>query len=310
MAFVSKDIMHAGWLVEMASLWAFHASTLAYQREPLSTEAVNEYWIRNRVRFDGWNTMLSRLRSQTLSLSVAKRVRAWDKLCSLIEEVLLSEPLARVSAAFAAELEERQIDNDSHSILHNVYAAHSEVRNRCLKIILEGIERGLEEADELNRLRHYLEHWTDMLLGYFLEFRRRSSSSQAGRPSLGAQYAFSISRVEDFAEDFGQSSLGRNATMVWTLQLAGCRQWLDENCRTSVLSPKMHQRIAEASIGMIKPSAFDSLGCLRSRLIHSIQYGIDHADETIAKLQTNEWESLSRVLIATAPTTHIRFEVG
>jgi len=310
MAFVSKDIMHAGWLVEMASLWAFHASTLAYQREPLSTEAVNEYWIRNRVRFDGWNTMLSRLRSQTLSLSVAKRVRAWDKLCSLIEEVLLSEPLARVSAAFAAELEERQIDNDSHSILHNVYAAHSEVRNRCLKIILEGIERGLEEADELNRLRHYLEHWNDMLLGYFLEFRRRSSSSQAGRPSLGAQYAFSISRVEDFAEDFGQSSLGRNATMVWTLQLAGCRQWLDENCRTSVLSPKMHQRIAEASIGMIKPSAFDSLGCLRSRLIHSIQYGIDHADETIAKLQTNEWESLSRVLIATAPTTHIRFEVG
>lgn len=310
MAFVSKDIMHAGWLVEMASLWAFHASTLAYQREPLSTEAVNEYWLRNRVRFDGWNTMLSRLRSQTLSLSVAKRVRAWDKLCSLIEEVLLSEPLARVSAAFAAELEERQIDNDSHSILHNVYAAHSEVRNRCLKIILEGIERGLEEADELNRLRHYLEHWTDMLLGYFLEFRRRSSSSQAGRPSLGAQYAFSISRVEDFAEDFGQSSLGRNATMVWTLQLAGCRQWLDENCRTSVLSPKMHQRIAEASIGMIKPSAFDSLGCLRSRLIHSIQYGIDHADETIAKLQTNEWESLSRVLIATAPTTHIRFEVG
>ena len=310
MAFVSKDIMHAGWLVEMASLWAFHASTLAYQREPLSTEAVNEYWLRNRVRFDGWNTLLSRLRSQTLSLSVAKRVRAWDKLCSLIEEVLLSEPLARVSAAFAAELEERQIDNDSHSILHNVYAAHSEVRNRCLKIILEGIERGLEEADELNRLRHYLEHWTDMLLGYFLEFRRRSSSSQAGRPSLGAQYAFSISRVEDFAEDFGQSSLGRNATMVWTLQLAGCRQWLDENCRTSVLSPKMHQRIAEASIGMIKPSAFDSLGCLRSRLIHSIQYGIDHADETIAKLQTNEWESLSRVLIATAPTTHIRFEVG
>ena len=254
--------------------------------------------------------MLSRLRSQTLSLSVAKRVRAWDKLCSLIEEVLLSEPLARVSAAFAAELEERQIDNDSHSILHNVYAAHSEVRNRCLKIILEGIERGLEEADELNRLRHYLEHWNDMLLGYFLEFRRRSSSSQAGRPSLGAQYAFSISRVEDFAEDFGQSSLGSNATMVWTLQLAGCRQWLDENCRTSVLSPKMHQRIAEASIGMIKPSAFDSLGCLRSRLIHSIQYGIDHADETIAKLQTNEWESLSRVLIATAPTTHIRFEVG
>ena len=72
----------------------------------------------------------------------------------------------------------------------------------------------------------------------------------------------------------------------------------------------MHQRIGEASIGMIKPSAFDSLGCLRSRLIQSIEYGIDHADETIAKLQTDQWESLSRVLIATAPTTHMRFEVS
>lgn len=302
--------MHAGWLVEMASLWAFHASTLVHQREPMSTEAVHEYWIRNRVRFDGWNAMLSRLRSQTLSLSVAKRVRAWEKLCTLIEEVLLSEPLARVSAAFAAELEDRQIDHDSHSILHNVYAAHSEVRNRCLKIILEGIERGLEEAEELNRLRHYLEHWNDLLLGYFLQPGRQGGASSQSRPSLGAQYAFSISRMEDFAEDFGQSTLGAQATMVWTLHLAGCRQWLDKHCRPGVLSPKMHQRIGEASIGMIKPSAFDSLGCLRSRLIQSIQYGIDHADETIAKLQTNEWETLSRVIMATAPATHMRFEVS
>ena len=300
--------MHTGWLVEMASLWAFHASTLVHQREALTTDAVNEYWVRNRVRFDGWNSMIPRLRANTLSFSIAKRVRAWEKLRCLIEEVLLAEPLARVCAAYAAELEERQIDHDSHAILHNVYTAHCEVRNRCLKIILEGIEQGLSEAEELNRLRHYLEHWTDMLLGYFLQ-PSEQEGFRYGAASHGAQYAFSTSRMEEFAADYGQSTLGQNASTVRSLQLAGCRQWLENHCHHTPVSPRMHKNICEASMGMIQPSAFDSLGCLRSRLIQSIESSIDHADETIEKLQNNEWESMSRVLIARSTAKHLRFEV-
>jgi hypothetical protein len=279
-----RSPMHSGWLVETASLWGYHGSTLVCQREGLRCEAVNEYWIRNRVRLDGWNSLLTRYRVQTLSLSMARRIRAWEKLRSLIEEILLSEPLARVCVAVAAHLEERQVDGDSRAILHNVFTAHCEVRNRCLKIILAGVDRGIAEAAELNRLRHYLEHWTDLLLGYF------------ANSSLSAVYAFSSSRMEEFSDDFSQPRLGSQSQMVWSLQLASCRNWLNKHCSHSPISPRMNQRICEAAMGMIQSQAFDSVGCMRSRLIQTIEYGIQHAEETLASLESNSWDSMSKVL--------------
>ena len=288
--------MHSGWLVEMAGVWGYHGSTLVCERDALPVEAVNEYWLRSRIRFDGWNAMLSNLRGQTLSMSISRRVRAWHKLRSVIEEILLAEPLTRVCVAVAAQLEERQVDSDSRSILHNVLTTHCEVRNRCLAIILEGVERGIEEAEELNRLRHYLEHWTDMLLGYF------------AHSSSGAQYAFSATRMEEFADDYSHRMLGGESQVVWSLLQASCRAWLDEHCNHAPVSPRMNQRICEAAIGMIHPHLFDSLGCMRTRLIQSIEHGIDHADETVASLENGTWESMSSVLSPSRKASAMRFE--
>lgn len=289
--------MHSGWLVEMASVWGYHGATLVCQRQAMPVAAVNEYWVKNRVRFDGWNSMLTRLGARTVSLSVASRVRAWEKLQSLIEEILLAEPLARVCVAVAAQLEERQVDGDARAILHNVYTSHCEVRNRCLKIILEGIDHGVEETIALNRLRHYLEHWTDLLLGYFCH------------STLGAEYAFSTSRMAEFSDDYSLPSLGSQSQMVWSLQLAGCRTWLNNHCRYAPTSPGINGRICEAAMGMIQHEAFDSLGCVRSRLIQSIEYGIDHADQTLENLKTNAWESMSKVLSVGSVAKPIRFKV-
>ncbi len=288
--------MHSGWLVEMAGVWGYHGSTLVCERDALPVEAVNEYWLRSRIRFDGWNAMLSNLRGQTLSMSISRRVRAWHKLRSVIEEILLAEPLTRVCVAVAAQLEERQVDSDSRSILHNVLTTHCEVRNRCLAIILEGVERGIEEAEELNRLRHYLERWTDMLLGYF------------AHSSSGAQYAFSATRMEEFADDYSHRMLGGESQVVWSLLQASCRAWLDEHCNHAPVSPRMNQRICEAAIGMIHPHLFDSLGCMRTRLIQSIEHGIDHADETVASLENGTWESMSSVLSPSRKASAMRFE--
>ncbi len=289
--------MHSGWLVEMAGLWGFHGATLVAEHVALPAEAINEYWLRSRIRFDSWNAMLSNLRGLCKSESIARRVRAWHRMRCVIEEILLAEPLTRVCVAVAAQLEERQIDDDSRCILHNVLATHCEVRNRCLKVILEGVERGVAEAEELNRLRHYLEHWTDMLLGYF------------ANSSLGGQYSFSVSRMEGFAEDYSQRMLGPQSKMVWTLLQASCRAWLDKHCIHSPVSPNMNQRICEAALGMIHPHLFDSFGCMRTRLIQSIEYGIDHADETVSSLENGSWESLSHVLASSSKSPPLRFSV-
>ncbi|MEQ1830205.1 MAG: hypothetical protein ABL921_29880 [Pirellula sp.] len=279
-----SDDMHSGWLVETASLWGYHGSTLVGLRQALPVEAVNEYWVRNRVRFDGWNSLLTRLGAQSISMSVARRLRAWDRLQGLIEEVLLAEPLARICVAVAAHLEERQIDGDARAILHNVYSSHCEVRNRCLKIIVDGLDKGLAAANSLNRTRHYLEHWTDMLLGYF------------ANSAISAEYAFSNSRMEEFAADYGTCSIASQMQVVWSLQLASCRDWVAKHCKHPATSPRMNQRICEAAMGMIHHQSFDSLGCLRTRYIQSIENGINHADKTLASLESNEWESMSKVL--------------
>jgi len=289
--------MHSGWLVEMASLWGYHGATLIAEKVALPAEAVNEYWLRSRIRFDGWNAMLTTSRKQCHSASIGRRVRAWHRLRCVIEEILLAEPLTRVCVAVAAQLEETQIDNDSRAILHNVLATHGEVRNRCLKIILDGVERGIDEAEELNRPRHYLEHWTDMLLGYF------------ANSSIGGQYSFSVSRMEQFAEDYSQRMLGTQSKIVWSLLQASCRAWLDKHCVHSPVSPNMNQRICEAAIGMIHPHLFDSLGCMRTRLIQSIEYGIEHADESVNSLENGSWESMSQILSASAKSKPIRFSV-
>ena len=209
--------------------------------------------------------------------------------------MLLAEPLTRVCVAVAAQLEERQVDHDARAILHNVLMTHAEVRNRCLKIILDAVERGLPEGEKLNTLRHYLERWTDMLLGYF-----------ANTPTA-AQYSFSSTRMEDFAEDYSQRTLGTQSVIVWSLLQASCRNWLNTNCDHSPVSPRMNQRICEAAIGMIHPHLFDSLGCMRSRLIQSIEHGIEHADETVASLENGTWESMSYVLTAPPKSQPMRF---
>jgi hypothetical protein len=286
--------MHSGWLVELASLWAHHSSTLVEQQMPMPGEAVNEYWIRSRVRLDGWHSWITRLKSQAVSMSMGRRIQAWDRLVGVVEEVLLTEPLTRVSVAVAAALERRRIDFDSHSIMHSVHTSHLEVRNRALKIIVEGIDSGIPEAEELNRLRHYLEHWTDLLLGYF------------SYCETSAKYAFSTSRMEDFAQDYSQPSLGTHTNAVWSLQQAACREWIDRHCNRPAISPRMNQRICEAALAMIRPESFDSLGCMQSRLIQSIEHGIEMAGQTIERLRSDQWESLSKVLtVQSKPTLRI-----
>lgn len=278
--------MHSSWLVEVASIWAFHASSRIEEDLPFPTEAVNEYWVRNRVRFNAWNSMISTSVKQLDSPSVAFRVRGWQKLKRVIEEVLLAEPMARVCVAVAARLEDRQIDNDTRSILHNVYMSHQEVRNRCLKAIMDGVDRGLIEADELNSLRHYLEHWTDMLLGYF------ASDDEA------MAYSHSPERVADFASEYSERMLGEQAKVVWSLLIASCRTWLDKHLKHNPISPKMNQQICESALAMIHPDLFDSMGLIRSHLVKRIERGLDQAGETLRKLEDGSWEAMSSVIAA------------
>lgn len=287
--------MHSSWLVEMASIWAFHASTRVEEDCVFPIEAVHEYWLKNRVRFNGWNSMLTFQSKRIRSVSMAHRAQAWRKTKRVIEEALLAEPLARITVAVAARLEARQIDNDARAILHNVYISHQEVRNRCLRIIADGLERGSQEAEELNSLRSYLEHWTDMLLGYFV------------KTSESHPYAHSSKRVEDFASEYGERHLGDQSKIIWSLLIASCRAWLNKHVEHEPISPRINQQISEAALGMLHPDLFDSMGLMRTHLVHRIEKGLEQAGETLQRLDDGTWETMSSVLVGSEAKATVRF---
>jgi hypothetical protein len=198
-----------------------------------------------------------------------------------MEEVLMAEPLVRISSAVAMRLEDRLVDSDSYAILHNVYTTHLDLRKRTLSWILEGTELGIAEAQQLNRLRSYLEHWSDMLLGFF-----------AG-PDACERYAFCIDRVADFAEEYGHRSLGDASETVWSLLLAGNRNWIRKHVSSEMLHPTLSRDVIQAALGMVHPTWFDSLGLLPSRAAQKVTYGLHLVDRTMESLIDGSWDKNS-----------------
>jgi hypothetical protein len=282
--------MEPGWLVESASLWGYHGAMLADSRQAFHPEAVNAYWLCNRTRFDAWTARLTQLKARMRSDIATRRAGAWSKAETLIEEVLMSEPLCRVCVAVATRLEHRQIDSDSRAILHNVFRSHQETRQRCLQWILDGLERGNESAERLNRIRAYLENWTDMLLGFFSDTR------------AAEEYCFSTSRVAEFSEEYGYRSLGSASSTVWSLLLAGNRKWLNNHCSMRSVFPKLGKRVCQAALGMVHPLWFDSLGLLPSKTSQSIAHSLNFVDRTVDSLVDGSWQLGSHILTNTRPS--------
>jgi hypothetical protein len=57
---------------------------------------------------------------------------------------------------------------------------------------------------------------------------------------------------------------------------------------------------------MIHPNLFDSMGLMRSHLLHRIEKGLDQAGETIQRLEDGSWETMSSVVAAPAKTSSNR----
>jgi len=261
--------MNPSWLVESANLWGFHGAMLADAKQPMQESAVLEYWVRNRVRFDAWNATM--------------RDQAWGSAEIVIREILLAEPLSRVCAAIAMRLEDRHVDADSRAVLHNVFTSHQDLRQRGLRWMLEGIDAGNEAAQHLNRLRSYLEHWTDMLLGFFAD------------PASAEEYAFCSERVAEFSDEYSYRRLGDSAETVWILLLAGNRKWLNTHCPAEMCHPQLSQGVCQAALGMVHPLWFDSLGLLPSKAAQSIHHGLNFVDRTLESLVDGTWVRSSQV---------------
>ena len=178
--------MHVMGLVELAVTVARHArvwGVLAHRptvdslpspmAPPPDAEApapaiaeriVQEYWLLTRFRHDGWMESLSRHRDAIAQRGVLHRRGRWHDVFPVLQEILLSECLARIVAHHASALIARGEALDIAPLANGCLGTHLEARHRCFHLIVHGHGLPVELAARLNRIRRCVEWLVDQLL--------------------------------------------------------------------------------------------------------------------------------------------------
>jgi hypothetical protein len=237
----------------------------------VNTSASHRYWAVARQRFERWQARLSLHRSRTESAGASRRVALWREIRPTIEEIFLSDVLTRMVAAFGTKLEAEGLDSDMGPIVYNIYSAQEDIRHRCLRLL---VAPGLpvDQAVELNRIRHSLEHWTDAFLAYLSD-----------RPIV-LRFAFKPERTQEFVDEISAQPSEQARQVAWQLLTASCQKWMAKNCSSTSANPQLNQQLGEATLAMLQPDRFPSLSPFPSLASDRMTTLIDQADLWLAKL--------------------------
>jgi hypothetical protein len=158
--------MHAIELAELTSLFAGLSSEMLLLRCAPGRRAQQDYWLEARFRHDFWCSQLASHRQNLANSSAAARMQSWSRVFPVLEEILLSEPLARCVAYHARLLAERGIESDLAAVAQSVLSSHVEARHRCLHLIVFGESLDSAHSSRLNQLRRGIETYTDTVLSF------------------------------------------------------------------------------------------------------------------------------------------------
>jgi hypothetical protein len=267
--------MHARWLLEIATLFVFDPKGAEPVLVGHETSAANRYWTVSRQRFERWQTQLSAHRDQVESAGASRRVQLWKEIRPTLEEVFLSDVLARVIAAHGARLESEGSNTDVAPIAHSVHMTQEDIRNRCLRLlIVPGLP--VDQAVDLNRIRFGLEHWTDTFLAQL----------PPGTDIL--RFCFKPDRTQDLIAEASERTAEQANFLAWQLMASSCQDWMTKNCTSTSANPQCNQQVGEAALAMLHPQRFRSLSPFPSLSSDRINTLIDQADLWVSRLLYSE----------------------
>ncbi len=241
--------MHSTQIARLAAHVADRATPLARLKCVTDPAAITNYWVASRKRLDLWHHGLARHSYfEAAGRPLALRVW-WKEHAAMIEEILVSEMLTRVFAAFASVSDATANCIEMSPITHSIFQSHLEARNRALQMILFGRGATVSQTVGLNRLRRTSERWTDLLIG-----------QMAATRCDAILYGFDPQRVEDQAVEYRSIHCER--------ELRGIRTFIDSSLviavrsRTSSVAalPHANAQVARAVLGFFAPTSFDSIG--------------------------------------------------
>jgi len=236
-------------LIELAGLATTHAPVLLESGGVISGTALEQYWSASKCRQDRWSRALRQF--QRSSGAGREQADPWPALRGVLEEIILSELLTRVWTTILTSYDRRLGARDAEPVARSVLMGHLEARHRTLALLVAAHGVPTEEAVRLNRLRHRVERWTDLLLAHL-------------RPHCDVgDFTFDPARSDDFADGLLRVRGTVAAKGAWALTLASLYGAFRD---ASPESPNhdLNARIAQSVLASFPAEMFDGCGLTRS----------------------------------------------
>lgn len=261
--------MQSCHLVELAALVTAHGPVLLAGDGRLSNAALEQYWAGSKCRLDRWSRSLRQFRTATPH-SEREATASWERLRSVLEEILTGEILTRVWCSVLAGYDQQRGTCDAEPVGRSVFLGHLEARHRTLALLVASQGITTEAAVAVNRVRHRAERWTDLLLAHL--------------PDCPIDhYAFDPARVQEFAADLA-AQRGRPASrQAWALTVAALRTAFRKGLADSPNSD-LNAAIAEGILACFPPEMFDGQGLVRSLWLSRLINGTRDAQGMVEEL--------------------------
>ena len=237
--------MHARELAVMASWIMGHSDRLELSCKPASCQAVRQYWSSCNGRMQRWMRALGN-RNEGHHRGGPQRA-PWTVARVVVEEILLSEVLARTWAGFVWDREKLCPDPDMRTVVLHVHAQQGEARNVALRLLVASDPRRDQPAVQINQLRRQLERWTDLCL------------ARLTNPGVGVRFAFDPRRMMSF-----RSGQGRGRCPEPQGELDRWSHVFSEDLENSTIhraaNPAWNQEIASGIIACLESERLDKAG--------------------------------------------------
>lgn len=257
--------MHCVSLADLAATLSQHAPSLLQLRPRVSNTAIMRYWTASRSRHELWHRVMGRYRDAKNNGNYSVLANWWHEHRVVLEEILVSEMLARVVAsigAATADLDDHESHQSLAAVTHGVYLTQIEASNRVAQIILESAGAKTQDLATLNRLRYGVERWTDLLLG-------RLNLS----PSRSFEYCIDQDRAREFCEEARENSVPSQREMMTRLMNAAMHDMLIRRTSHAPALGNANREVGSAALSLFQPQLFDSHGVPKSLWLSRIENG-------------------------------------
>ena len=220
--------MKLAYLTEVAAIMAAHSQLFIEQTDEISTEAVGDYYVLSRNRFNRWMRDLNDLEhGQPIGapLHQAGQIGGRPSTRAVTEQILINEMISRI---WTVLLLARDVSNGIDRIrpvARNIYLGHLAVRHKALGVVLVDDRISSKDLLAIDQLRKSSERWTDLLCCPIM-----------GQYNLW-EFAFDKDRATEFLRDRVDQAGLSHRSRSWVLILAGLRHSFPD---TDGLSAPVH----------------------------------------------------------------------